>query len=205
MLKFYCKTAQSKLCSIVFWQHKLVIVCICTSLYLAGSSSYIYAKAVLAQYLIKDAWSQSLHSNQTIPPWPWADTYPVAKLNILDRNYYVLAGITGRTLAFGPGHMSSTPLPGQTGNAVIAGHRDTHFSVLDLVGVGEIIEIETKAGINRYKVNQTNIVHEQDMSVTQSSNEALLTLVTCYPFDAIKPNPEWRYVIQAYLLDNTEI
>lgn len=165
-----------------------------------GSSSYIHAKAILAQYLIEDAWQQSIKTKAQHPPWSWADTYPVAKLSIKEQSYFVLAGATGRTLAFGPGHISSTPLPGQVGNAVIAGHRDTHFSSLAAVNLGEIIKVETTDKITRYQVSDIKIVHEQDMSVMQSNNKATMTLITCYPFDAIPPDPKWRYVITAHLL-----
>ena len=52
----------------------------------------------------------------------------------------VLAGGSGRTLAFGPGHLSASAMPGQVGNMIIAGHRDTHFQFLQKVEVGELLE-----------------------------------------------------------------
>ena len=182
------------------WQRKIILCCLLASLYLFGSSGYIYAKAILAQYLIEDAWTKTLTTGERHPPWSWADTYPVAKLTIKDKSYFVLAGITGRTLAFGPGHMSSTPLPGKSGNSVIAGHRDTHFAILNDLSATEIIKVQTKTGKFHYQVKEINIEHQQNTSVTEPELEDILTLITCYPFDAITPNPEWRYVIKAVLL-----
>lgn len=128
------------------WRHKYALSCLLVALYLFSSAGYIHAKAIFAQFLIADAWQVTLQTTENTPPWSWADTYPVAKLTVADETSYVLAGATGRTLAFGPGHMSSTSLPGEQGNAVITGHRDTHFAVLEGVNVGDMIQTQTLAG-----------------------------------------------------------
>ena len=82
----------------------------------AGEAAYIHAKAWLAQRLIASAWNRSLASGAAAKPWPWADTYPVARLEAprQKQSLMVLAGSSGRTLAFGPGHVEGTPLPGET-------------------------------------------------------------------------------------------
>ncbi|MSQ60616.1 MAG: sortase [Betaproteobacteria bacterium] len=93
---------------------------------------YIHAKAWAAQKLIAAGWGRSLASGAGVKPWPWADTHPVARLEAprLRVALMVLAGASSRTLAFGPGHMNGTPLPGGAGNSVLSGHRDTHFAFL---------------------------------------------------------------------------
>jgi sortase A len=91
---------------------------------------YIYIKAESAQYLIADAWHKNLQSDVQHKPWPWADTYPVAVLIIEHQSWYILAGASGRNLVFAPTHVSSTPVPGELGNSMIIGHRDTQFSSL---------------------------------------------------------------------------
>ncbi|WP_286235386.1 class GN sortase [Thalassotalea sediminis] len=180
---------------------KLIMLCGFTiSTYLLASSGYIHAKALLAQVLIKEAWIQAKATGEAHPPWSWADTYPVAKITLLDKNFYLLAGATGRTLAFGPGHMSSTPLPGKGGNTVIAGHRDTHFANLANITIGDIIKVETRVGQFNYQVTNVNVVNEQNMAVTAPTIEDTLTLITCFPFDAIAPNTTWRYVVTAALI-----
>ncbi|GAC16632.1 sortase A [Aliiglaciecola lipolytica E3] len=162
-----------------------------------ASSGYIHAKAILAQYLIADAWQESVQTGEKITPWAWADTWPVAKLTIADETLYVLAGATGRVMAFGPGHLSSTPFPGESGNAVITGHRDTHFSLLQEIKIGEVITTETASQITQYKVQEVRIAHQNQINLTESGIDDELTLITCYPFNSAAPNPELRYVVRA--------
>lgn len=197
---FHKKPLSARLVSGV-WRFKWASMLIVASLYLFASSGYIHAKALLAQYLIADAWVESLETGSSQAPWQWADTHPVAKLTVGDETAYVLAGASGRNLAFGPGHMSGTALPGESGNAVISGHRDTHFSVLESVEIGDIIGTQTAQGEHRYRVSEVRIVHQSQMEVTQSGIDNTLTLITCYPFNGVDPNPELRYIVRAVLLD----
>ena len=73
-----------------------------------------------------------LASDQPARPWPWADTWPVARLHfpLLKRHMPFLAGANGATFAFGPGHLDGTAAPGTPGHSVIAGHRDTNVTLL---------------------------------------------------------------------------
>ena len=105
-------------------------VLIAIGLWQAGSAGYIHAKAWLAQVLLARAWTATLAGEARVRPWPWADTWPIARLQVpaLGVDRIVLAGASGRTLAFGPGHLAGTPLPGEKGTSVLAGHRDTHFA-----------------------------------------------------------------------------
>jgi sortase len=100
--------------------------------------SWIYAKARLAQVLLQRAWSRALAGEAMPKPWPWADTWPVARLRMQHPSVdlIVLAGASGRTLAFGPGHVTSSALPGQEGTVMLTGHRDTHFRFLRAVTPG---------------------------------------------------------------------
>ena len=97
-----------------------------------GEGSWVYAKARLAQLLLQRAWSRALAGEPMPKPWPWADTWPVARLHMTQPHVdvIILSGASGRTLAFGPGHASSTALPGQEGTMIVTGHRDTHFRFL---------------------------------------------------------------------------
>lgn len=160
------------------------------------TGGYIYAKAAAAQWLIKDAWLQTLETNQPVKPWTWADTWPVAKLVINNQNLYVLAGASGRNLAFGPTHLSQTPLPGQAGNVAIAGHRDTHFSLLREVEKGDLLRLEGLKHDKEYRVSEIRIVHESETAVLNNNETDVLTLITCYPFDSVAENPELRYVVR---------
>ncbi|MCB1036954.1 MAG: class GN sortase, partial [Acidobacteria bacterium] len=145
---------------------------------------WIYAKAILAQVLIGRSWAQA-EGGPASPPWPWADTYPVARLSAprLGRSTFVLAGSSGRTLAFGPGHVAGTALPGETGNAVVGGHRDTHFSFLRDLRAGDELMVERVPGESSvYRVEDVRVVDYRDTTSLAPAGDRWLTLVTCYPF-----------------------
>lgn len=177
----------------------ITAVLLLLSLWQIGSGSYIYLKAVAAQLLIKQAWQQTLAGERAVKPWSWADTWPVSRLLVpkLNVNLYVLQGSAGRTLAFGPGHMVNTPLPGEDGNSVIGGHRDTHFRFLQDLAIGDKIMVQTSSGEQiEYEVSDRSIVDQQNTDVLLNEDNRL-TLVTCYPFDAIVPGGPLRFVVAA--------
>ena len=87
-----------------------------------GEGLWIKAKAGLAQILLERAFAQSIATGQPVKPWRWADTWPVARISVprLATSSIALAGGSGQALAFGPGHLERTPLPGERGTAVRA-------------------------------------------------------------------------------------
>ena len=183
------------------WQLWLAAVAFSISLWQLGQGSYIQAKAWLAQVLIKQAWARTLEGEAQARPWPWADTWPVARLTVPGRDIerYVLAGANGRTIAFGPGHVFGTPLPGETGNSVIGAHRDTHFAFLRELQPGEEIVVQKSVSVTRrYRVAGAGIVDKSETRVlVQAPGETRLTLITCYPFDALRAGGPLRYVVTA--------
>ena len=149
------------------------------------------------------AWLRAGQDIERPAPWPWADTWPVARLTAKSRDIdlIVLAGGSGRTLAFGPGHLSASALPGETGNAVIAGHRDTHFRFLRHVEAGELLSVESSKGRKHvYKVLGADVVDSRKASLVLDTDAAMMTLVTCYPFDAREPGGPLRYIVTAKML-----
>jgi sortase A len=165
-----------------------------------GHAAWIEAKAQLAQVLIRQAWGRTSAGAGDARPWPWADTHPVARLMVPDRGVdtFVLAGASGRSLAFGPGHLDGTAQPGEPGNAVVSGHRDTHFAFLRRLVAGDEIVVELQDGRRmRYVVDATRVVDKHDVSITADAGDTRLTLVTCYPFDALRPGGPLRYVVVA--------
>lgn len=167
-----------------------------------GTGIYIYTKAQLAQYLLNSAWTKTATGMQKVKPWKWADTYPVAKIYFKDfkKKYIILAGANGRTMAFGPGHLSSSPLPGSNGNSVIVGHRDTHFKVLKNLNQDDEIYIQTQNENLSYRVSNIFIVNQKQTDVMQNNGEETLTLITCYPFDSLNARGPLRFVVQAELI-----
>jgi sortase A len=165
-----------------------------------GQGIYIHAKAQLAQVLLERAWQRTLAGETAVKPWPWADTWPVARLVAPAQRaeYLVLAGASGRSIAFGPGHMDGTPLPGAAGNSVIGGHRDTHLAFLRHVKRGETITVERANGMRTdYRVIELDVLDRRDTGVTQNEGPSRLTLITCWPFDALRAGGPQRYVVIA--------
>ncbi len=171
-----------------------------------GQGAYIPAKAWLAQELMQRAWLRVTAGEDRAAPWPWADTWPMARLTMdrHDVDLIVLAGGSGRTLAFGPGHLGASASPGDVGNSVIAGHRDTHFRFLRDVEVGERINVESITGEQFvYHIVGADIVDARKGSLVLDTDRATLTLVTCYPFDAVEAGGPLRYVVTAVELTHT--
>lgn len=164
-----------------------------------GNTLYIFAKARLAQYLIADAWEQTLEDGQRHTPWPWADTWPVARLqdpqNSID--LYVLAGASGTSLAFGPGHLDGSALPGEQGTVVFGGHRDTHFAFLEKLETGDHLRIQLASGEwQQYEITDTRINNSETEQLSVASEGSELLLITCYPFRAVVPGGPLRYVVK---------
>jgi len=169
-----------------------------------GRGLYIHAKAQAAQVLVRGAWERTLAGERQVKPWPWADTWPVARLAVPDKNIdlYVLAGASGRTIAFGPGHMFGTALPGEKGNSVIGGHRDTHLSFLRDAKRGTELKVQRPDGVwRRYRVKAAEVLDEKEMWVTRQNGATRMTLITCYPFDAVRAGGPLRYVVFANAID----
>ena len=165
-----------------------------------GKGVWIYAKASLAQVLLRRAWARTVQGGKEVRPWPWADTWPVARLRApaAGQDFIVLAGASGRTLAFGPGHLDGTARPGQPGNCVLSAHRDTQFAFLRKLERGDRLEIETPEGRRHvYRVFDRRVAHKRQTGILEDTPEPTLTLVTCYPFDAVAPGGPLRYVVQA--------
>jgi len=183
---------------------RLLVACLLGFGFLSvGQGAYIPAKAWLAQELMLRAWSRMQSGETRVTPWPWADTWPIARLTARagDVDLIVLAGGSGRTLAFGPGHLGASALPGETGNAVIAGHRDTHFLFLKDLQAGEVLKLETGRGLEHsYEVIGVDIVDSRKDSLSLDTDVAMLSLVTCYPFDARDAGGPMRYVVTARML-----
>jgi sortase A len=171
------------------------------ALWQLGTGLWIPAKAWLAQILIARAWEQSMATGKAAVPWPWADTAPVARLLVprLGIDQIVLAHATGRTLAFGPGHLDGSPAPGEPGLAIVSGHRDTSFRFLADIAVGDEVRIQRADGAwKKFRVTDGAVLDERNARLPLLVNgPARLALTTCFPFDAIAPGGPLRYVAWA--------
>jgi sortase A len=186
-----------------------VIACLlCLGFWQLGHGAYIPAKAWVAQGLMLHAWDRATSGEASPVPWPWADTWPIARLKAKDGkvDLIVLAGGSGRTLAFGPGHLSASVMPGQRGNSVIAGHRDTHFNFLKDLAIGEKLQVETADGRSHtYLVVDLDVLDSRRGSLLLDTDDSVLSLVTCYPFDAVTVGGPMRYVVTLSLLQDSPV
>jgi sortase A len=109
----------------------------------------------------------------------------------------ILEGTDARTLRRAVGHIPGTPLPGQQGNVAITGHRDTFFRPLHNIRKDDEIRLTTLSGSYRYLVDSIKVVEPEDTEVLDNSDDAILTLVTCYPFYFVGPAPK-RFIVRAH-------
>lgn len=180
----------------------LSALCLALSLVLFGQSTWIFAKARLAQVLLERAFSQTIMTGEPVKAWSWADTWPVARLEIprIRASAIVLNGGSGEALAFGPALLNETSRIGERGTAVVSAHRDTHFSFLKDVVVGDRITITRDDGlVFTYRVTGTSIVDWNKSGIDRNASGFNLVLATCYPFDAITRGP-LRYLVHAELV-----
>ena len=165
-----------------------------------STAGWIHAKAWLAQRLLASAWQETAANGNATKPWPWADTHPLARLRVPAHgiDQIVLAGSSGSSLAFAPGHVDGSPAPGEPGLSLIGGHRDTHFAFLENVVSGDWLTIETSDGlIQPFRVTDSRIVDSRETRLDPTGESPALALVTCYPFNAVMPGGPLRYVVFA--------
>jgi sortase A len=169
---------------------------------LTGWGLYMPAKAALAQVLLERAWTRVQQGEANAKPWPWADIYPVAEIEMprLHQRAIVLEGASGEAMAFGPGHMPNTPQIGASGTAVVAAHRDTQFQSLGALKLGDEIVATARDGRRTvFRVAAIRVVKANASGLDPGDagpTGARLALVTCYPFDGVLHSP-LRYVVLA--------
>ena len=171
--------------------------------WLIGQGAWIHVKAVTAQWLLQQAWQATLIDQKPVKPWPWADTGPVGQLVIphLGINQIILADASGQSLAFGPGIVRHRKALGEHSmSLILSGHRDTHFSFVQDIRLGDAIQLQTLQGTwHRFIVNSTDVRDSRTDLLPTTEEESNLRLITCYPFDAVLPGGPLRYVVGARL------
>jgi len=172
---------------------------------------YLHAKAELAGILIGRAWKQSLESGQPHAPWPWADTHPIARLQIPRLGYdeMVLEGASPRNLAFGPARLFSGARLGESGNLIFAGHRTSWFKPLEGIAQDDTIQLEwfdshRQLHQRTYSVSEIRVVDPQDVTLLAPTSQEVLTLITCYPFGRSPYSPQ-RFIVRALPIDESRL
>lgn len=170
----------------------LICVLLAGGFWQLGQGGLVQAKAWLGQALLEQAWATS-DSDEPVKPWPGAVSHPIARLSVpslaLDR--LVLDGADTAVLAWGPGMEV-----GPNGHHMIAAHRDTHFRFLEHIELGDLIWLEQRDGPARsWRVIDLAVVDSRETAIDMNLDQELLTLVTCYPFDARSTGGPLRYVV----------
>jgi sortase A len=192
----------------LLWLERLLLV--------AGAAMMIWcgvvvADAVLAQWTARVA----LQTTRAVPPPPFPvaldeevtdlPSYPVvetgaaiAALSIprVQLSAAVLEGSDASTLLRGPGHLENTALPGEIGNIVIAGHRDSFFWPLRNIRLDDDIYLDARGEQYHYKVTSVRVVDPRDVSVLEQTEGEVVTLITCYPFWVFGRAPD-RFIVRA--------
>ncbi|MBR9872180.1 MAG: class GN sortase [Gammaproteobacteria bacterium] len=182
---------------------RFLVLLTSASLILLMFGLWIPFKALVAQELLEKAWADSQSQQTEQRPWPWADTWPVAKLELpeLGVSMIVLEGGHGESLAFGPGRVFG----GERGPLVLAGHRDTHFRHLQNVQPGYRLRVQNQnRQWRQYEVTDVGIVDSRKETIdTHQLAEDSVLLITCYPFDTLDARGPLRYVVKARPVSET--
>ncbi len=121
----------------------------------------------------------------------------------LELSYPVVQGTHDNELKQGIGHFTGSVLPGQGGNVLLSGHRDTVFIKLEHLKKGDKIVFSTPFGDYNYEAVDFKITGADDQTVAVPTDYETLTLTTCYPFDFIGDAPD-RYIVYTKFLSVTE-
>ncbi len=97
--------------------------------------------------------------------------------------------------------ISGTAAPGEEGNVVIAGHRDSFFRKLEGIPGGSRIQVVSESGTTEYEVEQVAIVDALDTTPLEPGDSNILTLITCHPFRYQGFAPD-RYIVRATLVED---
>lgn len=179
-------------------RHWLLAVVSFTAAAFSFDALWIPVKAELAQHLLERAWLRTMAGEADAKPWPWADTRAVAILEVprLGLREIVLEGSSGRNLAFGPTLVNTGPIE-QSSDRVLSGHRDTHFSFLRELKIGDLLRLRSASGVRDYRVSWQEAVDSRRQQLVIDNSIERLTLLTCYPFATAMPGGPMRWVVTA--------
>jgi sortase A len=172
---------------------------------LLGYVGYQYWDMYQTQQQLEAQWERQATS-AAVPGQPKpisaADTLTRVSIPRINMDAIVVEGASRKQLSIGPGHMVDTAMPGEPGNAVITGHRDTFFRNIYELQKGDEIIIRRNGQVFKYQVTGKKIVEPEDISVLKPTEDPQLTLITCYPTYYIGPAPK-RLVIFSKLAQPT--
>ncbi len=160
---------------------------------------YLQVKAYMAKKLLQRAWERTLKTGQQSKPWPWAESWPIARIRVADKqiDMIVLSGDCHLNMDFGPGYCFGSTMINGSDNAVIKAHRDTFLQNMAGLSAGDVLNIQAPGGEeHRFSVADTQVIDEE-ASIILDARSPMLTLVTPYPFDDDAQVGHLRYLLFA--------
>jgi LPXTG-site transpeptidase (sortase) family protein len=172
---------------------KTLMVISAAILMLGGLGVALYPMFTDARYVFEQ-WQMGASAAQADPADAGGIPLPkgsVARIEIpaIGVEAYVVEGTGAKQLDQGPGHYPKTPLPGEHGNASIAGHRTMHghvFHDLNRLKAGDEIRTATAAQRATYRVVEIRVVDDSDVGVAAPTSDDRLTLTTCHPIGSAR-------------------
>lgn len=164
-----------------------------------NQSTVIYAPGWLTESLLRTAWVRTQTSGRRVKPWPWASTWPLARITAPDLRFeqIILAQADEKVSAFALGHLDSSALPGEIGNSILRVHHNTFFDFLRLLKDGDPLVLESlRSGRWYYRISGIFIVDKTNVRLLGPSLNRRLTFISCYP--CTDPDQDnLRYVVVA--------
>jgi len=177
---------------------------VCRVLFALGSLALGYAAFGFADSHFYQAVEIRKFEQVTTPIRPQilidGDIIGEIQIDRLQIDAIVVQGDSNADLRHAVGHLPGSPLPGERGNVVLAGHRDTFFRPLRNIQKGDEITFKTGSGRFEYRVESTEVVAPSDVRVLAASTGNDLTFVTCFPFYFVGPAPK-RFIVHATEVD----
>lgn len=172
-----------------------------TALALFAQVGWYQGKAVVAQWLMADAYAALRETGDAQRPWPWADTAVTGRLRPADGPpLFVLTGHQGEAMAFGPSRLN----PENDRAIVIGGHRDTHMTFLADARVGDVVELtlENKP-MRRYRLATLQVADSESETLLIEPDAEMLVMITCYPVRTLSTGGTQRLIAVALPLKST--
>ncbi|MEH7417219.1 class D sortase [Neobacillus drentensis] len=191
---------------------KLPFFLIFIGLILVGAGVWQYAHAKVKSTTALSQAKEIISQNQPVAadkkkadkstPPATGDTIGILNIPKIKAELAIVEGTDPDDLEKGVGHYKGSYFPGDKGQIVLSGHRDTVFRKLGELKKGEYLKMQMPNGNYTYEITRTKIVKANDKSIiTLQKQQEELILTTCYPFHYVGNAPK-RYIIYAKLINS---
>lgn len=124
----------------------------------------------------------------------------------IDMDLPLYFGDNDEVLDLGPGTYPGSWIPGCGRTTLVAGHNQTHFSILEGIEVGDEIQVNTDYGDFVYVVTEYRVIEETDIAACRLEQEKdQLIMYTCYPFYQITGRRDHRFFVYADKVSGPEV